>query len=955
MADANVEEQRRRHREKRKQMLQSFYGLDHVQNKGTGGNQRTRSSDTAIGGQGIMPSVPHRISPEIGHMSSRQTLKREPSKAFDDIDGPNFDPDAYLTKILNEKPLSWIVSCSSKNNREVKELDADMQNLVYENYNRFITATDKIHQMKDRVGSMGDELESVQGKMNSIEQYDYLISGPVIQQREEVAELAKTHSLLTKMQFLFDLPEKLKLAVEMNSYRTAVDYYVKASVILKRYKHLPSFRGIATDSESIIRDLRHELWRQLDDPTLPFLKAASIIEMLVELQDDVSRLCDKFFENCRQRVAMDLKEHEEQETKGAMTRDVSASNSDLAAANGETSTNANGDKSSATQKVRQSTVGEPTRQIIVVEDDEEDDDTDDDDEPQAGQLTKTSSTSGLDRMGRKLKRSQGIHLQNPFFKIMNDVTVFFQRIFLEKETNRLMERDKRLAVAELNKFVTVQFYDYTKRLTGTLKSSAANTATNSHGTNSTSMQHVHAVFAELDEFYVNAMQLHRRLQQTKNKTVKLATEKVVYEVVESQASLFQKHLITSFINGLDKSYEEYLTYAEHFRKKMQGIVDGEEAEEETEQNEDEVMHDGSETVGTEVEDDDDDDQETKAARKNTKPAKKSLRYDDLDDLIDQTIQVFITNFEETLEGLAEVRKREYNFAKMEGFRNRFTTETVRRRVFLAFLKDIVDCLRSYCDRAYGPLRSKPKLFLLSSKMGLNLANHGLNSMVRILDTDFPAPKGSGSDLSVIKETRKDLKDVARSLITIYTRVEGIGISDILRRQVTSRSFHCVGDTSGKDGKGPSAAVQRTIEELQELYIEANNVYEAEGDRTAGRYGGPGRSQGHATEKSNRYNYVDSKLLSSMHDIFAEQIVIYEKIDFTSTAIVRGAVKIVLKCLSESIRTVYYDAVAYRVLKRDLEYITEGLSEAVNDEGVMKSLAQECLESCASRCIEPVEE
>lgn len=39
-----------------------------------------------------------------------------------------------------------------------RSLDSDMQMLVYENYNKFISATDMIRKMKDNVDSMEEEM-----------------------------------------------------------------------------------------------------------------------------------------------------------------------------------------------------------------------------------------------------------------------------------------------------------------------------------------------------------------------------------------------------------------------------------------------------------------------------------------------------------------------------------------------------------------------------------------------------------------------------------------------------------------------------------------------------------------------------------------------------------------------------------------------------------------------------
>ena len=52
---------------------------------------------------------------------------------------------------------------------EIKSLDSDMQMLVYENYNRFISATDTVRTMKSNVDGMDSsmqDLEKVTGDMS---------------------------------------------------------------------------------------------------------------------------------------------------------------------------------------------------------------------------------------------------------------------------------------------------------------------------------------------------------------------------------------------------------------------------------------------------------------------------------------------------------------------------------------------------------------------------------------------------------------------------------------------------------------------------------------------------------------------------------------------------------------------------------------------------------------------
>ncbi|KAI0211196.1 hypothetical protein LSAT2_003991 [Lamellibrachia satsuma] len=64
-----------------------------------------------------------------------------------DLNGVNFEPDTYLGKLLKERSLTELMDKESEMVRDIKALDSDMQTLVYENYNKFISATDTIRKM----------------------------------------------------------------------------------------------------------------------------------------------------------------------------------------------------------------------------------------------------------------------------------------------------------------------------------------------------------------------------------------------------------------------------------------------------------------------------------------------------------------------------------------------------------------------------------------------------------------------------------------------------------------------------------------------------------------------------------------------------------------------------------------------------------------------------------------
>lgn len=64
-----------------------------------------------------------------------------------DINGAHFQPDVFLTKVIKEKSLTELMDKEHEMVKQIKALDSDMQTLVYENYNKFISATDTIRKV----------------------------------------------------------------------------------------------------------------------------------------------------------------------------------------------------------------------------------------------------------------------------------------------------------------------------------------------------------------------------------------------------------------------------------------------------------------------------------------------------------------------------------------------------------------------------------------------------------------------------------------------------------------------------------------------------------------------------------------------------------------------------------------------------------------------------------------
>lgn len=61
--------------------------------------------------------------------------------------------------------------------KDTQTLHSDMQTLVYENYNKFISATDTIRKMKTDFKQMETEMSLLMSKMSTINEFSGQITG----------------------------------------------------------------------------------------------------------------------------------------------------------------------------------------------------------------------------------------------------------------------------------------------------------------------------------------------------------------------------------------------------------------------------------------------------------------------------------------------------------------------------------------------------------------------------------------------------------------------------------------------------------------------------------------------------------------------------------------------------------------------------------------------------------
>ncbi|CAG5082480.1 Oidioi.mRNA.OKI2018_I69.PAR.g10138.t1.cds [Oikopleura dioica] len=203
------------------------------------------------------------------------------------LDSSQFQKDQFIDGVLRQMPLAALLQKEREIGREISTLDQSMQSLVYDNYNKFIKATDTIKQMRVDFKDIEKSMDELVSEMSQISKLSTSLNSKMKPCREEVADLVEQQETLTKMQFLFELPAELKRKIEEGDFESAVQDYVKANSVLRNYENHPSFKSIQEECELEYKSLLEKLEE-------PFSNVDSKEELLIR--------CIRILKNSDQKI-----------------------------------------------------------------------------------------------------------------------------------------------------------------------------------------------------------------------------------------------------------------------------------------------------------------------------------------------------------------------------------------------------------------------------------------------------------------------------------------------------------------------------------------------------------------------------------------------------------------------------------------------------------------------------
>uniref|UniRef100_A0A8B9HRM2 Vacuolar protein sorting-associated protein 51 homolog n=1 Tax=Astyanax mexicanus TaxID=7994 RepID=A0A8B9HRM2_ASTMX len=764
-----------------------------------------------------------------------------------DINGAHFDPEIYLNKLRKECSLAELMDQESCMVKQIRSLDSDMQTLVYENYNKFISATDTIRKMKNDFKKMEDEMDCLSTNMSAITEFSARISGTLQDQHTQITKLSGVHTLLRKLQFLFELPARLNKCLELQAYAQAVSSHRRARCVLQQYSHMPSFRGIQDDCHAIMERLAHQLRQKFRDGGTSAKELSECVELLLQLEEPAEELCDKFLSHAQTRLEEDLRSLE------AELKD-------------STVTNVSGDSARNPSS--------PSETLMSIH-----------------LISPASRADILEFIDRGC---------NEFVSNLCLVIASYQELFINRpqEGNLAFKNIPQMANSKLHLFVdslASKYFSLVERRIQEEKGVGDNSL----------------LVRALDRF-------HRRLQAVSKLLPGSAVPSQGTEIVIQAA----RERIKQYLSALQSFYLESLTDIRQALAAPRLSVGGTNTA-------GGGVHTGACTPG--------------------KEAPPSLP-----ELLSSLSNSILNQIKSVLASVHLFTTKDITFSNKPYFRGEFCSHGVREGLVVSFIKFICQSSRNFCESAGDRGGSTPPvLLLLLSRLCLDYETSTISYILTLTDEQFLVMHQS--PVTAVTALCEEAREAAQKLLNHYVKVQGLIISQMLRKSVETRDW-----VNTIEPRNVRAVMKRVVEDTTSIDVQVGLLYE-EGVRKAHSSDSSKRTFSVYSSSRQQIRYapsytpsapMDTNLLSNIHKLFSERIDIFSPVEFNKVSVLTGIIKISLKTFLECVRLRTFGRYGLQQIQVDCHYLQMYLWRFVSDENLVHFLLDEIVGSAAHRCLDP---
>lgn len=200
----------------------------------------------------------------------RASSESSPPPALD-LNSPDFNMQAFFSTSVRSCTLRELLRLTNELEGEVRVLERDIQTLVYENYGKFLSATETVRRVRHAMSDVEGQLQILSTSVVSIENNSRQLMATVHERAAGIEDLVAFRQLIEQLQLLSTLPELLRRHLLAGDAETALLVYEHARIFLAEQHapcpHLQRLALLRRDADATADYAKKLLKQRLDVPS----------------------------------------------------------------------------------------------------------------------------------------------------------------------------------------------------------------------------------------------------------------------------------------------------------------------------------------------------------------------------------------------------------------------------------------------------------------------------------------------------------------------------------------------------------------------------------------------------------------------------------------------------------------------------------------------------------------
>lgn len=210
-----------------------------------------------------------------------------------DIDSPHFQADSFFEESVKSDSLPQLLARENSLISDIRSFDNDLQTLVYDNYSKFLGATDTVRSLRQNITALTEEMGSLRENLHHVSQRSQAIGADLEDNRLKIQRLVGISRLLGRVEFISKLPKQLRVCLTAKKYGVAVDVWTKVEGILSTQQHFPSFKRIHEECTSIMEEIRMTIRGQMLNMDVSVSDSIDCAVLLIKLKTARATVCSQ--------------------------------------------------------------------------------------------------------------------------------------------------------------------------------------------------------------------------------------------------------------------------------------------------------------------------------------------------------------------------------------------------------------------------------------------------------------------------------------------------------------------------------------------------------------------------------------------------------------------------------------------------------------------------------------